>query len=149
VPDYQIYRTNLTLSQASGLQTKYPFLQLAYASVFDPKDLQDIDQAFHAIPRTHDDHPSSLVFGSRRDFNPEETAESQNFSLLEGRALLSEDPAAPYWKKMISSPFRNPPLLPTAQDPPYLADDSLGRDTTIYIIDEGFEGYNANAGVCC
>jgi hypothetical protein len=55
------------------------------------------------------------------------------------RALLPEDAGAPYWKKMIASPFRQPPLQPTANDPPYLADDSGGRGTTIYVLDDGFD----------
>jgi hypothetical protein len=55
------------------------------------------------------------------------------------RAFLPEDADAPYWKKMISSPFKQPPLQPTADDPLYVADDSGGRGTKIYVLDDSFD----------
>jgi hypothetical protein len=140
VADFQTYQTNLTSSQADGLLTKYPFLLLAYADVFDLKSLEQEDE-FHAIPQRRVQlHESLATTKSMEDeHDTKDTVLVSRYAPLSLRALLPADNNAPYWKKMISSPFRLSPLQPPSQDPPYLADDSGGRGTTIYVLDNGFD----------
>jgi hypothetical protein len=136
--DYQSYNTVLNRSQADGLRTKYPFLLLVHADVFDPKSLDQDAEEFHAIPRSDLEHIA--------DIEAELDLQGGNIELakpkapnLSSRALLPEDPNAPAWKKMIGSPYQTPPLRLPSQDPPYITDDSGGRDTTIYVLDDGFD----------
>ncbi|KAF1828009.1 subtilisin-like protein [Decorospora gaudefroyi] len=64
-----------------------------------------------------------------------------NASRVVPRLMLAPDPNAPYWKKMLSAPPPIPggPFLATNNYPPYLADDTGGVGTTIYILDNGFD----------
>lgn len=133
--DYQTYDTKLNSSQAKGLEIRYPFLQLAYADVYDPKSLELAPEEFHAIPKRNVEDPASAK--PRSEFD--EAVVAQDRPLLLDRALLLEDRNAPYWKKMISSPYQSPLLQPPSQDPPFLTDDSGGKDTTIYVLDDGFD----------
>jgi hypothetical protein len=57
------------------------------------------------------------------------------------RTMRSPDPGAPWWKKMLSAPppsSDEEPLAPSDY-PGYLADDTGGAGTTIYILDDGFD----------
>jgi hypothetical protein len=135
----QTYKTNLTLAQAEGLKVKYPFLLMAYADVHNPENDDPIDkEMFHAIPKITDlpltPRPRSAYLQTS-----ELNVVTSKSSLLLPRAPISGGEAAPYWKKMISSPFQKPPLSPPSQDPPYAADDSGGAGVTIYVLDDGFD----------
>jgi hypothetical protein len=134
--DYQTYKTKLNISQAEGLKSRYPFLLLAYADISHPSEFESDNEEFHAIPRYGGSHSTTTEASlHRREIKAVDLSEET--ASLNLRALRVQE--APYWKKMISSPFRKPPLLPTDQDPSYAADDSEGRGTTIYVLDNGFE----------
>jgi hypothetical protein len=57
------------------------------------------------------------------------------------RALLPEDSDAPWWKKVLSAPPRSVDDAngTPKDDPAYKADDSGGKGTTIYVLDDGFD----------
>jgi hypothetical protein len=133
----QTYKTNLTSSQADGLEAKYPFLLLAYADVSYPEDIELSGEEFHAIPRTRGEPLAPTVLNADRKHTEKQTVPLEQPVLP--RAPISGGENAPHWKKMISSPFQQPPLRPTSEDPPYAADDSGGRGTTIYVMDDGFD----------
>jgi hypothetical protein len=134
--DCQTYRTNLNHSQADGLINKYPFLLVAYADISHSAEFDSDQEEFHAIPRDGGKHfASSETNPGRRDIKA--TDRLGETASLHSRALHVQE--APYWKRMISSPFRKPPLLSTDLDPQYVADDSGGIGTTIYVLDNGFE----------
>ncbi|OAL01554.1 subtilisin-like protein [Phaeosphaeriaceae sp. SRC1lsM3a] len=130
----QTYTTSLNASQAESLQAKYPFLLVVYTDKGQVGDvgLGDDKEIFHAIPRQR----RNEIIASGSDVLH---AEEKSSDKLSPRQLLPEDPNAPYWKKMISSPFRQPPLQPPSMDPPYLVDDSGGEGVTIYVLDDGFD----------
>jgi hypothetical protein len=130
---YQKYITKLMPSQAEDLKSKHDFLLTVYAWVFDPKDL-DAEEEFFATPgrQAGRSKPSADLYVKT---NPTHDARR---SKINPRTPLSPDSAAHYWKKMISSPFLDPPTSPS-QDPPCVVDDSGGRGTTIYVIDDGFD----------
>ena len=128
----------LNRSQADGLQAKYPFLLLVYANVFDQKSLNQDAEEFHAIPRSNLEHTADIetelnFHGGRIEKDNPKAPD------LSSRALLPEDPNAPAWKKMIGSPYQTPQLRLPSQDPSYITDDSGDRDTTIYVLDDGFD----------
>ncbi|KAH7089519.1 peptidase S8/S53 domain-containing protein [Paraphoma chrysanthemicola] len=134
--DHQSYTTNLTRSQAVDLLDKYSFLLLVYARVFDIRDLENGDgESFHAIPRPTTQAQNMKLISEERKVGLRTSA----ISPLAARTLRGGVSNAPYWKKMISSPFQNPLLRAPAQDPPYLADDADGRGITIYVLDDGFD----------
>jgi hypothetical protein len=58
--------------------------------------------------------------------------------------LLPSNPDAPWWKKMLSAPPRDIDVADSGPqfDPPYLADASLGKGVTIYVLDDGFDTDN-------
>jgi hypothetical protein len=134
---YQSYLTMLKPSQVEGLEQKYKFLLLVHRCVFDPADL-DASEEFLSIPSG--DY-KGLTASNKNSRPTMQSLNSTSFAkeiLNSPRALSEPDKDAPYWKKMISSPFVNPPQSP-AQDPPFVADDAGGRGSTIYIIDDGFD----------
>lgn len=138
--DCQIYTTNLTTAQGSGLTTKYPFLLIAYANVADPKDLQsDFQEEFHVIPRNYHSEVVRIKAAPEERAIEDHTKPVGGSAKLMARALLPGGENVPYWKKMISSPPQQPLARPPSQDPPYAADDSLGRGVTIYVLDDGFD----------
>lgn len=95
----QTCTTLLNSSQADGLTEKYPFLLVIYTSRGHDGDiaLDSGKEMFHAIPKQKSARPKLLP-----------------------RRLLPEDSNAPYWRKMISSPFHQPPLQLPSQDPLYM-----------------------------
>jgi hypothetical protein len=134
-PYSQIYKTLLNQTEAEDLKAKYDFLVVVYndASVTDQADVGE-KELFHAIPKRRNAslNPTAYSRKSVEKMNP-----------LDQPGLFTRDivqhPNAPYWKKMITSPWKAPPLPPTSDDPPYAADDSGGRGTTIYVLDDGFD----------
>ncbi|KAH7411597.1 peptidase S8/S53 domain-containing protein [Phaeosphaeria sp. MPI-PUGE-AT-0046c] len=134
----QTYKTSLNASHALDLQAKYPFLLYVYTDEGYVGDLDsnNNNEFFHAIPKQNRGEAS---MSHTNVLHAKRKAPLSVSSRLLPRNLLPEDQGAPYWKKMVSSPFRQSPLQPVSMDPPYLADDSGGKDTTIYIIDTGFD----------
>jgi hypothetical protein len=138
IDDYgQICRTNLTSSAADGLKAKYPFLPLAFADVCLPSDLDFKKEEYHAIPNPRMESDLSLRVKAQPKYSQIETMAGS--PSLMPRMLLPEERDAPYWKKMISSPFQEPLQRDPTQDPSYVRDDTQGRGTTIYILDDGFD----------
>jgi len=132
--DQQTYQTDLKPSQAEGLQDKYPFLVLAYPNVTPDNFWDTIDdkEEFHAIPRSVSKPSTSSeaivdLSGFKND-----TVTSDPLSRVP-RALLPKEKQAPYWKKMLSSKYY------PVQDRAYKRDESEGRHTTIYVVDNGFD----------
>ncbi|KAF1963807.1 subtilisin-like protein [Byssothecium circinans] len=129
VATFQTYMTDLRPSHAQDLKAKYNFLAVVHAFVFDPKEL-DTQEEFHAIPTSRG--TTLMATNTSRD------SLAAYSHKLKPRAKLPPDNDAPDWKKMISSPPRDD-FRPPSQDPPYLADDSGGKGTTIYVLDDGFD----------
>lgn len=136
----QTYETSLNATQAEGLYNKYPFLMLVHTYVNSNIDEADVGEKefFHAIPKRRNAERVAPVLDAHL-WGLEGTTNKPVYTPLHPRALLPEDVNAPYWKKMISSPFKQPPPQPPANDPPYTADDSGGKGTTIYVLDDGFD----------
>lgn len=134
----QAYQTILNSTEVEGLKAKYPFLLLAYADIADPNDIDSEKEQYHAIPKSRNilDSPGGL------SVVPESLVTEKKAGMgssLRPRQLLPEDRDAPYWKKMISSPYQDPLQRDPSQDPPYVRDDIEGRGTTIYVLDDGFD----------
>jgi len=134
----QAYRTNLTSANADDIQAKYPFLLLASEDTSDPDDIDFEREQYHAIPRSRTSPDSSHGPHAISESPAAEEKASMGFP-LKPRGFLPEERDAPYWKKMISSPFQDPLQRNPSQDPPYVRDESQGRGTTIYILDDGFD----------
>lgn len=130
----QTYETKLTASRAGGLREKYPWLQLVLLIQYTERDIKmfngeiEVSEEYNAIPRKIE---------AQEDPMESNTSAFEDHTLVK-RKLGTEDDA-PYWKKMIGSPPQDPVERDPSQDPPYMRDDSLGRGTTIYIIDNGFD----------
>jgi hypothetical protein len=147
--DHQNYMTKLNSSQVASLEKDYDFILAYHPCVTDPIDLHS-DEEFHAIPKsgpflpTHLgvqlEQPSKLPksLSGPRPVDVAHSSSRDSFAHLQSRKLNPPVSDAPYWLKMISSPPVNPLELPS-QDPPFLADESGGRGTTIYVIDDGFD----------
>jgi hypothetical protein len=136
-PHRQFYETNMTASQAVQIKAKYAFLESVYTIPEGYYDSgSDDKELFRAVSRIRDTW--NLPGDEIHTLRPErKQSEYTSYDIIR-RAPISGGQNAPYWKKMISSPFRNPPQ-PPSQDPPYAADDSGGLGTTIYILDDGFD----------
>jgi hypothetical protein len=133
---HQSYVTDLTTQQAAGLKQENDFILSVFPNTFDPEDLEDEDD-FNAIATN-----SFEKYWSRS--NPSDGTEARKSHIQQGRgvsisarAKIPPSQNTPYWKKMIAQP----PAVPPNAAPPLVsvADDSGGRGTTIYILDDGFD----------
>ncbi|KAF1828008.1 subtilisin-like protein [Decorospora gaudefroyi] len=137
-----ITHTKLNATQAAEI-AQLDFIE-SIDVVWDPdyeKDENRIPEEFRAINTTQLDEmtteepPESFLL--TRSF----AKSSTNANHFVPRAMGAPDPNAPYWKKMLSAPPPSPgeAFLATDNYPPYLADDTGGAGTTIYILDDGFD----------
>jgi hypothetical protein len=137
----QTYKTMLNETQAQSLKAKHDFLLVVYTDTSSTSSTDQADvgekEMFHAIPQRREAQLDSQEVKAHLN---ESKRRKTMLSLpkLRPRTML-KDANAPYWKKMISNPWKQPPLYPTADDRPYSADDSGGRGTTVYILDDGFD----------
>ncbi len=135
----QIYVTKLSPIQAKDIQKKYDFIDYLAKNEFDTNRNYD-NEFFRAHVRTRDiNFPNQELNGSAHTWDSSFTRESPRDHILPRQ--LVEDSSAPAWKKMLSAPRRDITggnEDPT-HDPIFSADNSGGRGTTIYILDDGFD----------
>jgi hypothetical protein len=131
---------NVTASQAAVVK-QLDFIWTIFPWVSYPGMEDEIDE-FLAFPR----HTSIGVQPHQKGVSPDYTAEQTEVatpkatdnSSLKRRAMTPSNPASPYWRKMMA---QAPPKTPGGNPPKveYLYDDSGGRGTTMYVVDDGFD----------
>ncbi|KAJ4303824.1 hypothetical protein N0V90_002725 [Kalmusia sp. IMI 367209] len=132
----QMYLTNLTNEQAINLPDTHSFIKFVDICGLIDEAYDGSVEEFHALNRTD-------RFGLAQDETPihdHAKYHDGNESMLFKRSL-SLDENAPWWKKMISARPRDLtlPNSDPSHDPEYISDNSGGRGTTIYILDDGFD----------
>ncbi|RYO44858.1 hypothetical protein AA0116_g13543 [Alternaria tenuissima] len=142
---HQIYIAQLNASQVSEIKERYDFIGSVLPYEFDETIDHSIDE-FRAIGQSRSLHtdlgkppaPKSFMGWSATSLDP--------IPHLIPRALLPSNPDAPWWKKMLSAPPRDIDVADSGPqfDPPYLADASLGKGDTIYVLDDGFDTDNVD-----
>lgn len=135
----QSYATVLDDKSATELPKKHDFIWMVFPMTFD-EEYDGSREEFRAL-RLTDPSPTTLPKVFHLVNATDRSLGSKPITRPHPRALLQEDHNAPWWKKMISTPppEANAPLPNPANNPPYLADDSGGRGTTIYVLDDGFD----------
>ncbi|KAF1995006.1 subtilisin-like protein [Amniculicola lignicola CBS 123094] len=132
------YLTMLTDEQAKELPKKYKLIKRLYSTELDPFEEDFEPEEFRAaIP----DLTTLSGFQRRKrtssgPFSVPKSPRSVLDMKLELRSM-SRHFFAPWWKKMISSPPDQ--RLNPSKDPIHKVDDSGGKGTTIYVIDDGFD----------
>jgi hypothetical protein len=139
----QMYIAKLNASQVSEIEERYDFISGILEDHFD-EDIDGSLEHFRAIGGsrpTHTDPSESLSPKGHIDWS---SITSNTIPHLAARTLLEQDSDAPWWKKMLSAPPRDIDIVDSGPqfDPPYLADDSLGKGVTIYVLDDGFDTDN-------
>jgi hypothetical protein len=104
-----VYTTNLNATQAEGLYAKYPFVTFVHTPGIATTDEADVGdrEMFCAVSTRIQSRTRSIKPGLSLRIE-EEMRDMTIVSEIYPRALLPEDAGAPYWKKMIASPFRQP-----------------------------------------
>jgi hypothetical protein len=140
-----IYITNLTAAQAEDLNKKHDFLLPVRRHAID-EEYDGSQEEFRAIDTM--DY-TSLAQDGNLPRKHERLATTDISGSLVRRTLVS-DSSAPWWKKMLSAPPRDisQPDSDPSHDPQYLTDDSGGKGTTVYVLDDGFDLSLPVSGVC-
>jgi hypothetical protein len=136
--DTQSYLTDITASAAEELLKNHEFIRTILAVSPLDESYDGSLEEFLAIAKG----PESPNVHSE---NIKPVPSQPPYPLPARRFLMPEDSGAPWWKKMLSAPPRdvNAANGGPSHDPAYLADDSGGKGTTIYILDDGFDLDNA------
>jgi hypothetical protein len=137
----QMYITKLNATQARNISESYDFVKWIDANDEREDDETGDAEEFRAINTAQHD---GLVIGKSREVRTLPnmlTKFSSNINHLIRRTMGAPVPNAPWWKKMISAPppKRGEDALTTISYPDYLADDTGGSGTTIYVLDDGFD----------
>jgi hypothetical protein len=139
----QMYIAKLNVSQVAEIPQQHTFIQAIITNTFD-EDADGSSEAFRAVDTSTHVHlePHEPPAFARSDIWAPTSLELK--SHLAPRTLLAPDSQAPWWKKIISAPPRDisGPNSDPRFDPPYLADDTLGRGVTVYVLDDGFDTDN-------
>ncbi|KAI4941965.1 hypothetical protein J4E91_010515 [Alternaria rosae] len=137
----QLYITMLNATQAMELPENHDFIEYVFRNTID--ETLDGNEEFRA---THFDWlHASMVPRLNKPVEGKDNSQATSTRVeFIPRALLPQDPNAPYWKKMISARPRD---ITTGNgsprsDPDYLADESGGKGITIYVLDNGFDTTN-------
>ncbi|RYO14266.1 hypothetical protein AA0111_g12041 [Alternaria arborescens] len=141
----QIYIAKLNASQVSEIKERYDFIGSVLPYEFDETIDHSIDE-FRAIGQSRSLHTDLGKPPAPKSFMGWSAASLDPVPHLIPRALLPSNPDAPWWKKMLSAPPRDIDVADSGPqfDPPYLADDSLGKGVTIYVLDDGFDTDNVD-----
>jgi hypothetical protein len=139
----QIYIAKLNASQVSEIKERYDFIGSVLPYEFDETIDHSIDE-FRAIGQSRSLHTDLGKPPAPKSFMGWSAASLDPVPHLIPRALLPSNPDAPWWKKMLSAPPRDIDVADSGPqfDPPYLADASLGKGVTIYVLDDGFDTDN-------
>ena len=140
---HQIYIAQLNASQVSEIKERYDFIGSVLPYEFDETIDHSIDE-FRAIGQSRSLHTDLGKPPAPKSFMGWSAASLDPVPHLIPRALLPSNPDAPWWKKMLSAPPRDIDVADSGPqfDPPYLADASLGKGVTIYVLDDGFDTDN-------
>ncbi|CAN9285738.1 unnamed protein product [Alternaria alternata] len=141
----QIYIAKLNASQVSEIKERYDFIGSVLPYEFDETIDHSIDE-FRAIGQSRSLHTDLGKPPAPKSFMGWSAASLDPIPHLIPRALLPSNPDAPWWKKMLSAPPRDIDVADSGPqfDPPYLADASLGKGVTIYVLDDGFDTDNVD-----
>lgn len=133
----QSYLTDLKPAIVDELLSKYDFISRIFHDAPMDETYDGGQEEFRAIALQ--DEPAVFWRKDSKRHNIPGVARQSSQTLK--RALLPEEVDAPWWKKILSAPPRNvdEPRGTPKDDPPYLAEDSGGKGTTIYILDDGFD----------
>ena len=133
------YLTDLNATQASVIKKSYDFLEDVSPNVID----ESVDGSLEHFRAIDQRQLNSSIYREDHSFDSKRSQHDQKRSsepIILRRELI-EDASAPWWKRMLSADPRNinQPNSDPTHDPTYLADDSKGRGTTIYVLDDGFD----------
>jgi hypothetical protein len=143
-----LHLAKINATQAGELAKNHDFISYVFGNALDESELESHDE-FRVIDLEQLTDPG-------REYDQETTRSTKltNTPLvhvnLVTRMMLPEDSNAPYWKNMIGAPpcdITGPNSGPPS-DPSYLADDTGGRGTTIYVLDNGFDITNPVSVLC-
>jgi hypothetical protein len=137
----QMYLADINATTAKNISQVHDFVDWIGIQTFSK---EDEDQGEGAI------HEEYRAINTLRQGDSEETNLTESFDYIHHssphlvpRVVGPADNSAPAWKKMLSAPPQPPnsnvdPVDPSIY-PGYQADDSGGRGTTIYVLDDGFD----------
>ncbi|KAJ4346527.1 uncharacterized protein N0V89_010458 [Didymosphaeria variabile] len=123
----QMYVTNLTSKQAQELPQQHKFIKSVSLCGGQDEKYDGSIEEFRAVDQRAQPNLAR---------EPDSAETLANASRTWKRAIVSDE-AAPWWKRLISASERERGR--SLDDLPYLADDSGGRGTTIYVLDDGFD----------
>ncbi|KAF2272251.1 uncharacterized protein EI97DRAFT_470584 [Westerdykella ornata] len=133
----QVYLTDLTSEQAASLKDRHDFIMQVYEPSIGDLNDEGPPEEFLAIPTGSAMPPRHSTQSTFQQGEQAVQLTTSSSSRLDRRGMIPASPQTPYWKKMIaqapgssSNPSR-PPL--------FIADESGGKGTTIYILDDGFD----------
>jgi hypothetical protein len=134
IPDFdlvghQSYVTSLTPSQPDAVR-QLDFILTISPWVFDLREVEEEPDEFYQVQ-------TRQPFSQKHQESDKSNGTERSVRDYRRRAMTHTGPTTPYWKKMIAQPpsrFSNGSSTFTA-----LADDSGGKGTTIYIVDDGFD----------
>lgn len=138
----QMYLTKLNASLARDLPSKYDFILLAQAEVDIDEEYDGNIEEFRAVTTQIRDEFAAIANPLRigKWIGKGHEAINRGMVRIKPRGFETDENAG-WWKKMISAkpPSEDHPLTDPSEYPPYKADDSGGRGTTIYVLDNGFD----------
>ncbi|KAJ4303823.1 hypothetical protein N0V90_002724 [Kalmusia sp. IMI 367209] len=108
---HQSYLTMLRPSVANSLKEKYDFILFVHHFVASPEDIESTEE-FHAVDQSESRHHFSQSYpdDDRKLEPPPQQIKTRRSRL--SRSMRPDEPNAPYWKKMISSPYLKYPKFP-------------------------------------
>ena len=132
-----MFVANMNATQATEVYESHDFIKWIGINDGGPPDEESEQQAeeFRAVRTTQSIGDSELA----PQYRP--TLHNSFSRTVVPRALGSPVPNAPWWKKALPAPPPRPGQNPLTPDnyPDYLADDTGGAGTTIYVLDAGFD----------
>ncbi|KAF1938985.1 subtilisin-like protein [Clathrospora elynae] len=136
----QMYITKLNDTQANDIPVLNDFTGHVITNSFDESVDGSLEE-FRATVPVQPIGPVTQELHKPANFAKWSATASDNASQILERTLMAPDSSAPWWKKSLSAPPRDISGANSGPqyDPPYLADDTLGAGTTIYVLDGGFD----------
>ena len=137
----QMYVARLNATQAAEILKENDFIEDVSPHDGGPGEDGEISEEYRAVGSMQPDHRFFLKPTDQVDLDRHPTTTLEIMDRLDLRALGSPVPGAPWWKKMLSAPPPRPNgAFRTPFDyPEFLADDTGGIGTTIYVLDDGFD----------
>ncbi|KAL5392849.1 hypothetical protein DPSP01_000545 [Paraphaeosphaeria sporulosa] len=127
----QMYMTGLTDKQVKELPKSHKFIESIFLCTPQDENYDGSKEEFHAVDRK----ARTKLAKHHVPLQSRTNGSTDAFDTWKRAIVTNKD--APWWKKIISASEqeRDSPL----DDLSYMADDSGGQGTTIYILDDGFD----------